>query len=96
MKIPWNLKYLEDDYNSETTENNVSIYSKRKNSGERELIELSKALKELEAKVMDFLEKNETHKIFLEKTTLNEITEENNRFCKFCLLKKVEIIFIKA
>lgn len=94
MKIPWNLKFIEEGDNSETTENNVSIYSKRRNSGEKELIELSKALKDLDKKVADFFELNEIHNIFLEKTTFHDITEENNRFCKFCLLKKVKIIFI--
>jgi len=96
LKIPWNLKYLEEGYISETSENNVSIYSKRKNSSEKELIDLSKALKELNIKVMDFFEKNENHKIFLEKTTLNDITEENDRLCKFCLLKKVKHNFYLA
>ncbi len=94
MKIPWNLKFIEESYNSETSENNVSIYSKRKNSGERELIELSKALNELNTNMNDFFFQNGAHKIFLEKTTFNNITEENDRFCKFCLLKKVKIIFI--
>ena len=45
---------------------------------------------------MDFFEKNENHKIFLEKTTLNDITEENDRLCKFCLLKKVKNNFYLA
>lgn len=94
MKNPWNLKYIEDGDNSETTENNVSIYSKRKNSGEKELFELSKALKELNSKVIDFFEQNETYEMFLENVTFHDITEENNRFCKFCLLKKVKITFI--
>lgn len=89
MKIPWNFKYLEDGYASENTENNISIYSKRKNSGEKELIDLSKALKELNNKILEFFGRSEKHKAFLEKTTFNDITEENDRFCRFCLLKKV-------
>jgi len=83
------MKFLEEGFYSDT-ENNGSIYSRRKNSAEKELLELSNAIKELNDKVIDFFGKNENHKIYLESTTFYETTEDNDRFCRFCLIKKVK------
>lgn len=62
-------------------------------SNYRQFINTSNALKELSYKVQMFFSKHEMHNNYLNKTSFQECDLSNNRFCGFCLLKKVKIIF---
>lgn len=90
MKIPWNYKFLEEVYNSEVEQaDNSSIYSKSKNCSEKEITHLSRAIRDISDQIDLFFENNHIHKFYLEKTTFYDVTKDNDRFCRFCYLKKV-------
>ena len=90
MKVPWNQKYLEEL--SLENENSSSMYSKKVNSQEKDIIELCKGLKNLGTQVDSFLEENTMHKLYCDNTTFYDIAIDNDRFCKFCLFKKVNLL----
>lgn len=85
--MPWNQKYLEELSNDK--DNNSSIYGNEKNSQEKEIIELCKALKNLAEEIDLFFEENKLHKLYCENSTFFDIAVDNDRFCKFCLFRKV-------
>ena len=85
--MPWNQKYLEELSNEK--ENNSSIYMNDKNSQEMDIIELCKALKCLSEEIEVFFEDNKLHKLYCENSTFYDIAIDNDRFCKFCLFRKV-------
>jgi hypothetical protein len=77
----------EKNHNLNTYENNNN-----NNSQEKEIIELCKALKNMSNQIDIFFEENKLHKLYLEESTFYDLGVDNDRFCKFCLIRKVLIL----
>lgn len=58
-------------------------------SHEKELFTLCNSLILMGQKIEKFFAENKVYNKYLEITSFNDISNDNDRFCKFCLLKKV-------
>jgi hypothetical protein len=59
-------------------------------SYEKEIFILCNALILMGQKIENFFEENKLYDTYLENTSFFDISNDNDRFCKFCLIKKVK------
>lgn len=91
-----NNNYFQSNNNNKNDDedsflNMQSNYVSNQFTNYRQFINTSNALKELSYKIQIFFNKNPTHSFYLNKSSFQECDSSNNRFCRFCLLKKVKI-----
>ena len=58
----------------------------------RQVINITNALEELKNKIEFFFMNNKIHQKYLTEASFGECSNINNRFCKFCFLKKVNFL----
>lgn len=51
--------------------------------------EILKSINNLSKQIENFYNKNPNHLKYLENATFNDLDKTNDRFCRFCLLRKV-------
>jgi len=95
----YNISNIEED--NESFINPQSNFASNQFINQIQFINISNAIRELNYRVQIFFNKNPKHDYFLQKTSFQESNCNNNRFCRFCLLKKVKefsllLLIIKA
>jgi hypothetical protein len=84
-----NFEKLIENEDEESFANFQSNFGSGQTFDFRQFINLSNAIGELSEKIKYFFENNKLHFHFLSETSFTESSSRNNRFCKFCFLKKV-------
>lgn len=90
LKNPCNKKYFED-LSNEIEEYYSSIISKDINPEEKDILKICNALKNMRNQIEKFFEENKLHKLYYDNTSFHDISKDNDRLCKFCLIKKVNL-----